>query len=66
MYDRLRTLAGEAGSVFTEYGGFEIHVRDAEAFPWGRVMELLTNVGHDVWVEKRHGVLMIQSKPPSV
>ncbi len=66
LEDELRKLVGERGTVYTEYGGFEIRVSDPGRFPWAEVMRLLTGVGQDIWIKQdKEGRLLIVSKPPS-
>ncbi len=64
--DRVRSAAGSTADVKGSYGGLEITVLDPEAFPWPSVMDALTDVGQDVWVVRRDGVLMVRSKPPAI
>ncbi|MFH1560788.1 MAG: hypothetical protein ABID84_05205 [Chloroflexota bacterium] len=62
----LRSAVGTSGRVNPAYGGFDIEVNEPAEFPWGRVLELLLALQHDVWVKKRRDRLVIMSKPPPV
>jgi len=66
LEDRLRSLIADTAIVDAMYGGFEISVRQPESFPWSKAMDLLTTVGHDIWIRRQNERILIITKPPSV
>jgi len=66
LEDRLKVLVGSSANVEPAYGGLEIHVRDYAVFPWGPVMDLLSEARQDVSVEREGDNFLIVAKPPRV
>ena len=63
---RLKAIIEEHGDIKSVYGGFEITVRDSFNFPWNKVLTLLVDLDHEVWIEKEEDYLIIKTKPPSI
>jgi len=61
--ERLRKLAGDTGEVNSVYGGFEIRVLKPNLFPWYGVINLLIEIGQEIWIDKKEGKICIASEP---
>ena len=63
MLQELVDAIGASGRVEEEYGGYQITIRDVEAFPWYKIFSMLLESSFEVWLEKTEGSLQIVSKP---
>lgn len=54
---------GKTGEVTTEYGGFQIVVREPDKFPWSQCLTTLIEHGYEVWVSKKKDTLVVVAKP---
>jgi hypothetical protein len=61
--EQVRKMVGDTGKVDAVYGGFEIWVAKPTLFPWYRVFNLLTDIGHEVWINKREDKICITTEP---
>ena len=61
--ERLKKMVKDTGKVNSVYGGFEIGVSKPTLFPWPKVFNLLTEIGQEVWINKREGKIYITSEP---
>ncbi|GBC72585.1 hypothetical protein HRbin03_00416 [archaeon HR03] len=59
----LELQVGKTGEVNTEYGGFEIVVREPAYFPWHDCFTTLLKYGYEVWVTKKKEDIVIVAKP---
>ncbi|MEM0349771.1 MAG: hypothetical protein QXE96_05350 [Candidatus Caldarchaeum sp.] len=59
----LEVQVGKTGDVKTEYGGFEITVRDPAYFPWHDCLATLLKHGYEIWVTKKKEEIVIVAKP---
>ncbi|MDJ0273495.1 MAG: hypothetical protein QXN23_04430 [Candidatus Caldarchaeum sp.] len=59
----LELQVGKTGEVNTEYGGFEIVVREPAFFPWHDCFMTLLKYGYEVWVTKKKEDIVIVAKP---
>jgi hypothetical protein len=60
---KLRKMVKDTGKVNSVYGGFEVWVAKPALFPWYRVFNLLTDIDHEVWINKREGKICITTEP---
>jgi hypothetical protein len=51
------------GEVNALYGGFEVRVDNPTRFPWYKILSLLIEIGHEIWVSKKEDIIHITSKP---
>ena len=63
---RIENIINETGCVVSLYGGFKITVQDSTNFPWSKLLTLLVELDHEIWIEKESKYLVIKSKPPSI
>lgn len=58
----LEGIIGSKGVVDTEYGGFEIAVKDESNFPWCDTIKLLLDYQQDIWIARKNSTIVIFSK----
>jgi hypothetical protein len=61
--DQLKKMVQETGEVNSLYGGYEIRVLKPTQFPWHKVLRLLIEIGHEIWVDEKEGKIVITSEP---
>jgi hypothetical protein len=61
--DKVMEILGDTGEVAPEYGGYEITVVNPDLFPWHAVLDLLTEIGQDIWITKKDGKIRINTEP---
>jgi hypothetical protein len=60
---QLKKILDDTGEVNALYGGFEVRVDDPTRFPWYKILNLLIEIGHEIWVSKKENTIHITSKP---
>jgi hypothetical protein len=63
MEERLKEAIEDTGEVNALYGGFEVRIDDPDQFPWYKILNLLIEIGHEIWITKKEDVIHITSKP---
>jgi hypothetical protein len=61
--EQLRKMVKDTGEIDSIYGGFEIKVSKPTRFPWYNILNLLIEIGHEIWVSKKGDKIHITSKP---
>ena len=60
---RLKEAIKDTGEVNSEYGGFAIKVLKPHLFPWYKVVKVLIEIGQEIWVDEKEGIIAITSEP---
>jgi hypothetical protein len=61
--EQLKKLVKDMGKIDSIYGGFEIRVDNPTRFPWYKILDLLIEIGHEIWICKKEDTIHITSKP---
>jgi hypothetical protein len=63
LTEQLKTIVSDTGEVNALYGGFEVRIDQPTRFSWYKTLDLLIEIGHEIWISKKENAIHITSKP---